>query len=124
MRLELAGWKGKQGTALASTPEDNAFGLAALRAEVARQEAAAASLVADREELRKRLAAAVAARLAAMGITHGMAVSATQAAVGGMMATQVKGVETVKIANDAAAQTGADAVHRRDDRLRNRVGLQ
>ncbi|MEM8647444.1 MAG: GNAT family N-acetyltransferase, partial [Pseudomonadota bacterium] len=32
MRLELAGWKGKQGTALASSSQDKAFGLAALRA--------------------------------------------------------------------------------------------
>ena len=33
MDLELAGWKGKQGTALASCAHDKAFGLAALRAE-------------------------------------------------------------------------------------------
>lgn len=39
-------------------------------------------------------APAVAARLAAMGITHGLAVSAAQAAAGGMLATQVKGVST------------------------------
>ena len=45
--------------------EDSDAALAALRAEVARQEAAAADLTADREELRRRLAAAVAARLAA-----------------------------------------------------------
>ncbi len=32
MRLELAGWKGKQGTALASCAQDKAFGLAALKA--------------------------------------------------------------------------------------------
>ncbi|MEM8689015.1 MAG: GNAT family N-acetyltransferase [Pseudomonadota bacterium] len=32
MRLELAGWKGRQGTALASCAQDKAFGLAALRA--------------------------------------------------------------------------------------------
>lgn len=32
MDLELSGWKGKQGTALASCPHDEAFGLAALRA--------------------------------------------------------------------------------------------
>ncbi|MEM1198071.1 MAG: GNAT family N-acetyltransferase [Pseudomonadota bacterium] len=32
MRLEIAGWKGKQGTALASSSQDKAFGLAALRA--------------------------------------------------------------------------------------------
>ncbi|MCP5083412.1 MAG: GNAT family N-acetyltransferase [Alphaproteobacteria bacterium] len=32
MRLELAGWKGKQGTSLASCSKDKAFGLAALQA--------------------------------------------------------------------------------------------
>lgn len=32
MRLELAGWKGRQGSAMASVAEDKAFGLAALRA--------------------------------------------------------------------------------------------
>ncbi|NNF79814.1 MAG: GNAT family N-acetyltransferase [Rhizobiales bacterium] len=32
MRLELAGWKGKQGTSLASSSTDKAFGLAALQA--------------------------------------------------------------------------------------------